>query len=125
MNRFPPFLPFLGIAALSVFPANCLGLPPGSTRYTPGTYEAAGRGYYGPVLVQVQVSETSIEGIEILDHQEDYYALEAMEELRDAALEYGAGELDALSGATISSRGFLEALDNALNAAKIRQPDLE
>ena len=99
--------------------AGCLGS--GSLReasYVPGSYEGTGRGYRGPVVVRVQISPAGIEDIAIISHKEaPYPGAAAMEELLDLVLETGSTDLDAVSGASFSSRGFLEAVENALGQA--------
>ena len=82
--------------------------------YQPGIYEATGRGYRGPINILVYLSEGGIEDIEILEHQEDSFAASAMEDLLELALEMNSPDLDAISGATVSSKGFLSALEAAL-----------
>lgn len=92
------------------------------TGYTPGTYEGTGRGYRGPIVVQVQTSPAGIEDIVIISHREAPYPGEsALEELLEMVLETGSTDLDAVSGASYSSRGFLEAVDDALEKAASRQ----
>ena len=88
-----------------------------SEYYKPGIYEATGRGFRGTIRVRVYISEGGIENIEILENNEDSHALDAMEELLELALELNSADLDAISGATISSRGFLSALEMALSRA--------
>ena len=100
-----------GILA-SIFFIGCLSTA--SEYFKPGIYEATGPGFRGPIRVRVHISEG---GIEILENNEDSHALEAMEELREFALEYNSADLDAISGATVSSRGFLSALEAALSKA--------
>ena len=86
--------------------------------YEPGVYEGSGRGYRGPIHVRVEVSPAGIEDIVITGHSElNYPGAEAMEELLEAVLETGSTDLDAISGATFSSRGFLEAVEDALGKA--------
>ena len=90
--------------------------------YTPGVYEGTGRGYRGPVHVQVQISPGGIEDIVIISHSDTVYpGAAAMEELLEAVLETGSTDLDAVSGATYSSRGFLEAVENALEKAAVKE----
>jgi uncharacterized protein with FMN-binding domain len=84
--------------------------------YEPGVYQGVGPGYKGIIRLQVHLSEGGIEDIEIIDHQEDDFAVFALEELREFALEMNTADLDAVSGATVSSEGFLSALEEALNA---------
>ncbi|MCL2320197.1 MAG: FMN-binding protein [Treponema sp.] len=113
---------FFGIFTAALLLPGCLGLPAiGESGFTPGIYEGTGQGYRGPVHVQVQVSSAGIADIVITDHEESIYpGAAAMEELLAAVLETGSTDLDAVSGATFSSRGFLEAVDNALRQAAKR-----
>jgi len=111
---------FAGIlAAIGLFPG-CLGS--GSVLkagYTPGIYEGSGRGYRGPVHVQVQISAAGIEDIQITGNGDSIYpGVAAMEELLEMILESGLTDLDVVSGATFSSRGFLDAVDDAVGKAR-------
>jgi len=86
--------------------------------YVPGVYEGTGRGYRGTIHVQVQTSTDCIEDIVIISHRDSTFPGEAaMEELLNDVLEFNTTDLDAVSGATFSSRGFLEAVENALKQA--------
>jgi hypothetical protein len=89
--------------------------------YTPGVYEGSGKGYRGTVEVRVQVSPAGIDGVEITGHNERYPGVAAMEELLETVLEYGSTDVDVVSGATCSGRGFLEAVENALKKARSRE----
>ena len=113
------FLVIGNLAALFLIPG-CLSMDFfQETLYTPGIYEGTGRGYRGPVQVRVQISPAGIDDIVITRHSEGVYpGVEAMEELLEAVLETGSTDLDAVSGATFSSRGFLEALEDALDKAR-------
>ena len=85
-----------------------------NVNFIPGVYETASQGYRGLIKLRVYISDGGIEDIEILTNSEDRHAVEAMEELRDLALEMNSADLDAISGATITSRAFLAALEEAL-----------
>ncbi|MDR1802706.1 MAG: FMN-binding protein [Treponema sp.] len=86
--------------------------------YTPGTYEGTGQGYRGTIHVEVEISHAGIEDITITSHSESAYpGAAAMEELLELVLETGTTELDAVSGASFSSAGFLEAVEDALGKA--------
>ncbi|MCL2233090.1 MAG: FMN-binding protein [Treponema sp.] len=105
------------ILALIILFAGCLSSEAG---YTPGIYEGTGRGYRGPIHVRLQTSPAGIEYIAIVSHRESAFpGTAAMEELLEAILEYGSTDLDAVSGATFSSRGFLEAVEDALKKARL------
>ena len=86
--------------------------------YTAGTFTGTGQGRRGPIVVQVQTSPAGIEDITILSHRETPYpGAAAMEELLELILETGSTDLDAVSGASVSSRGFLEAVEDAVAKA--------
>jgi uncharacterized protein with FMN-binding domain len=89
------------------------GLSPENCR--DGVWEGLGRGYRGNILVRLTVAGGLIRNIEIVEHGEDpAVGGEAMAELTEQALAYGPAETDVVSGATESSRGFLNALEDAL-----------
>jgi uncharacterized protein with FMN-binding domain len=79
--------------------------------------EGAGQGYGGLIWVLVHANGNGIQAIEVLDHQDDaFIGGAAMESLIEAVLDANSTDLDAVSGATESSQGFLEAVRNALQA---------
>ena len=87
--------------------------------FIPGIYYGWGKGYRGQIHVRVQISESGIEDIIVDDHNENPYpGLAAMEDLIDQILIEGTLDIDVISGATFTSRGFLEAVENALNQAR-------
>ena len=89
--------------------------------FEPGAFEGTGQGYRGPIEVRLQISPAGIEDIAILSHSDTVVpGLAAMEELLEAILETGSTDLDAISGATYSSMGFLEAVEDALEKANSR-----
>jgi uncharacterized protein with FMN-binding domain len=109
-----------GLCAALVFITGCFSGPKVELRLQDGVYEGVGQGYRGKIRVRVLVSEAGIEDMEILDNCEDEaIGGAALEELRENVLEYGSGDVDLVSGATVSSRGFLDALENALNKAAL------
>jgi len=116
------FLVLLLFCGFSVLIFACLGLPSvqeGS--YTPGVYLGSGNGYRGMIQVRVQTSAAEIEDVVIVSHKESNFpGLAAIEELLELVLETGETDLDAISGATYSSRGFLQAVEDALEKARRR-----
>lgn len=113
------FLVSAGIAALSLA-AGCQGSASVlESGYKSGTFTGTGSGCRGPIVVQVQTSSAGIEDIAIISHRETPNpGLAAMEELLDLVLDTGSVDQDVISGASLSSRGFLEAVENALARAR-------
>jgi len=79
------------------------------------TFTGSSQGYRGPITVQVQINGNQITGVEIIDSAEDRSVGGlAMEELAGMVIMYNSTDIDAITGATESSRGFLEAVENAI-----------
>lgn len=87
-------------------------------RYYPGVYEGEGRGFWGPVYLWVHINETGIAAIEILHEEDEQIGGAAMEELSALVLDMDIQDVDGVSGATGSSAGFFEALEDALRRAR-------
>jgi uncharacterized protein with FMN-binding domain len=123
--KHPFFADTLKAAALlqaAVVLWSCAGFKAaaGVPRYYPGVYEGAGQGFRGPVHLLVHIDTAGITAIEILEHGDDEQTGgAAMEELLALVLDTGTPEVDGISGATGSSAGFLSALEDALNQARI------
>ncbi|MCL2186874.1 MAG: FMN-binding protein [Treponema sp.] len=78
-------------------------------------YEGTGQGYRGPISVQVRMNGDEIAEIIVIDSEEDHFVGgQAIEELIDLVILYNSTDLDAISGATETSKGFLEAAENAI-----------
>ncbi len=87
--------------------------------FTPGTYTGAGEGYKGDELkVEVTLGEDRIESIKVLENQETpTIGGAAMEALTAQIVEKQSLEVEAVSGATLSSNGLLVAVAAALTEA--------
>ncbi len=89
----------------------CVSLQTGNVRF----YEGSAMGYRGMIHVRVGMENGAITEITVIESDEDpAIGGAAIEELTDLALMYNTTEIDAVSGATETSRGFLEAVENAI-----------
>jgi len=86
-----------------------------------GIYEGQAKGYSSSknIKVQVTVSGKMITKIELLDHDETplYFNKERADKLAKQILQKQSTKVDTISGATISSVGFINAVANALEFA--------
>ena len=91
---------------------------PAETLFTPGTYEAQAQGLFVPVKVQITVSEDEITNI-LIDTTGETPELggTAGTMLAKAILEAQTPNVDAVSGATITSNAIIKAATEALEAA--------
>ncbi len=82
-----------------------------------GTYRGVGQGYGGEIELEVTVEGGEITEITVLSHSETAGIGDAaMEELAEAVVSGQTLEVDSISGATVTSEGYLEALAAALEA---------
>ena len=85
-----------------------------------GKYIGIGRGYGGNIKVEVTVKNNKIVNIRVLNHNEDFIYYEKGVKVIDKIVAKGNTKVDTISGATYSSRGIIEAVNNALKKAVIK-----
>ena len=86
--------------------------------YENGTYEGEGTGYGGPIRVSVTVEYDILTDVHVISHDgEDPAYYQLAEGLTDEMLSRQSTDVDAASGATFSSRGIIDAANNALEQA--------
>lgn len=86
--------------------------------YTSGTYEGEAKGYGGQIKVQVKVSESRIESINVLENKEtDYVGTIAFDKLPKEMIEKQSVGIDSVAGATSTSAGLKMAVRSALEKA--------
>lgn len=91
----------------------------GQFPYPDGTYEGEGEGRNDTIRLAVTLKDGSITDIRVLEHYEDEepYFRNARQLLDDVKTAQSLN-VDTVSGATLSSRGLLEALNDAMSKAK-------
>jgi fumarate reductase flavoprotein subunit len=94
----------------------CTGIPYYNfENYHDGIYEGSGEGFNGLISVSFEINAGTLVYITV-DHNEDaYIGGEAIEALCDHVQTTKSFNLDAISGATESSEGFISALEQALH----------
>ena len=86
--------------------------------FIPGTYTGSSKGFGGDVEVTVTVSENAIEDIQIVgDHETENIGSFAVSMLGERIMEAQSPNVDALSGATVTSSAIFRALQAALTEA--------
>lgn len=101
---------------------------PNDPFFVPGIYTVTASGWGGPMQVRVTLDRTNIRRIEVLEHNETesfwemVWGAPANHILRDAIFEAGAanlGEVDVVTGATVSSLALIDAVREAMEIAWI------
>ena len=105
----------LGLAAMGI-----AGVPAASAAgtYTPGTYEATAYGNLSYVTVKCTFSEDALTDVEIVSQNETPILFsQVQDKLIPAIIENQAGGLDAIAGASNSSRAVKEAIADCVAQA--------
>jgi NosR/NirI family nitrous oxide reductase transcriptional regulator len=89
--------------------------------YNDGVYEGEADGFQPGLKVAVTVKNDQIVAIKIIgDHESRGFKEEPMQKIPQAIIKSQSTKVDAVSGATFTSRGIMNAVENALNKAKIK-----
>lgn len=96
----------------------------GDTTYEPGTYMGQGKGYgqeKGGIYLKVSINENGEIDQIVAEAKDETPTIggEAIAQLTKEAIEKNSADLDVVSGATLTSQGFIDALQQALNQAKM------
>ncbi|QNO13957.1 FMN-binding protein [Alkalicella caledoniensis] len=84
-----------------------------------GTYTGAAKGYAGEIEVEVKVTGGEIVEVNILNHNDTPGISDgAFKDTPGAIIEAQSADIDALTGATASSQGIVDAAKAALEQAK-------
>ena len=94
----------------------------GSLYYNDGIYEGEGSGYGGIIKVSVTIEYDMLTDVHVISHDgEDPAYYDLASGLADKIVSAQSTDIDTASGATFSSNGILEAVDDALEKA-VREP---
>lgn len=90
----------------------------GALELADGVYEGTGTGYGGEIKVRVTVESGAISSVDIAAAEDETlsYFTKARKVIDDV-VENNTWQVDTITGATYSSRGILEAVENALTGA--------
>ncbi|MGN0363193.1 MAG: FMN-binding protein [Bilifractor sp.] len=92
----------------------------GETKFQDGVFEGTGKGYRGDVKVRVTVKDGKIESIDVTEYEDDKdYMQEVIDEMIPAMIRAQDIKVDTVSGATFSSNGVTQAVENALSMDNI------
>ena len=86
------------------------------TAYTDGTFTGSGRGHHGEIVTEVTVTNGTITAIEVTENPENkVLSASVYETLTAEMITANSPLVDAVSGASDSSRGFITAVTEALS----------
>ena len=111
----------LGVLLIGAMLSGCAETPVAEGRVDPGrlkdgTYEGSYRGWPNMASVQVTIRDNTIVGIEILQHR-SWRGGKAEAMIAERIIASQSTKVDAVSGATNSSRVIMNAVQNAIDKA--------
>lgn len=88
-----------------------------STAIADGTYTGVGTGKGGEIKVEITIANDTITAIDVLSNSETAGFADAMDTLGTDIIAVNSLQVDTVSGCTLTSNGFLEAVNDALASA--------
>ncbi|OQX29991.1 MAG: hypothetical protein B0D92_00785 [Spirochaeta sp. LUC14_002_19_P3] len=110
------------LTAVFIFPAaaseNSKSIPEG--HYADGIYTGTGLGFRPSIKVEVEIKDGKAVRIEIISHKEvgPRYWMRAISLIPKAIIKEQSTKVDAVGGSTYTSRGIMEAVEDALSRAE-------
>lgn len=115
MKNIRKLITFL-LAATLLFAVGCQA---DNGKYKDGTYTGSGEGKYGPIKVEVSVEKGKISTIKVLEHSETPGLSDpALENIPQDIIKAQSTEVSAVSGATVTSNGIIQAVNDSLKDAQ-------
>lgn len=90
----------------------------GTIPYNDGIYYGTGEGYAGDLTVAVVIQDKTIKAVLITETEDDDAFLSRAKKVAENIVATQSTQVDTVSGATYSSRGIIEAVQEALKAAE-------
>lgn len=88
--------------------------------FKPGTYEGRAQGFGGEIIAKVTLSENAIESVELIgDSETATIGGPALEKIQNDIVKRQTTNIDGVSGATVTSKAALEAVNAALTEAGV------
>lgn len=86
--------------------------------YTPGTYSAKAKGFSDLIVTMTFSADAITDVVLDVSGETENYGQAAAEELKNALMTAQGAEIDVVSGATLTSRGVMEAAKKCIQQAK-------
>jgi len=121
-HKLKKFLAVLLALSMFVSLAGCgkaesAGTSESTTAIKDGVYEGIGFGKGGEIKVEATIKDDTITNIKVLENSETTGFDTAMETITKSIISTNSIEVDMVSGCTLTSKGFIEAVNAALTAA--------
>ena len=106
------------LAAVALFAGCAKSEDNADSVFKAGTYQGSGQGIHEQILVEVTVDSENLKSIKILKNSETKgIADKALERIPERIIKSQSLAVDAVAGASVSSRGIIAAVEDALKKA--------
>jgi len=105
-----------GMLFFSCTPTSVIGGPVDPAKLADGTYQGSDRGGPNKAIVEVTIKDNAIVNIKIIQHQA-WRGKKAEEAIVERIIAHQSTRVDAVSGATNSSRVIMNAVQRAIEKA--------
>jgi fumarate reductase flavoprotein subunit len=108
----------LSVLLLVVTLIFAVGCQASTGKYIDGVYNGSGEGKFGPMKVEVTVEKGKINAIKVLEHSETPGLSDPIiEKIPQEIIKAQSTEVSTVSGATITSKAVIQAVQNAIKDA--------
>lgn len=95
-----------------------VGCQASTGKYKDGVYNGSGEGKFGPIKVEATVEKGKINAIKVLEHSETPGLSDPIiDKIPQEIIKAQSTEVSVISGATVTSNGIIQAVQNALKDA--------
>lgn len=105
------------LAAGILLLAGCGNPRPQKEQMRDGTFEGIGEGCRGMIKLAIDVKDQVIESIKVISQSESIFAQESIDEMIAVILKKQTADVDAISGATLTTAGVIAAAKMAIDEA--------
>lgn len=84
-----------------------------------GVFTGESKGNNGPIKVEVTIEDAEIKEIKVVENNESDFTKNVFEELPKAMIEANTADVDAITGATVTSNAIIEAVKDAVSKSGI------
>ena len=114
----------LKLLCLAMVAVLLMALLPAGAQGVSGVFEGVGKGRGGEIRLEVTLENGAIKDIKVLEQSETPGFDSALDTLSQEAVAKNSADPEAVSGASLTSEGFKEALADALGKAGVAASDL-
>lgn len=112
-------------ASVAMTSVSCIHDEKDKEQMMDGTYDGIGEGRRGMIKIAIDVRDHMIQSARVLEQSESSFAQSCIDEMISSIIKAQSADVDAISGATLTSNGVIAAMKMAIDKAYGRNVDKE